>query len=77
MEAILPGDPNAIRAEKVLVNRIICTIGAYAAEMGGLDAIVFTGGIGRTLRRYGGMFCRTWAVWESISTMPSTGNAER
>jgi len=54
VEAILTGDPNAIRAEKVLVNRIICTIGAYAAEMGGLDAIVFTGGIGEnspTLRR--------------------------
>ncbi|HSV96669.1 MAG TPA: acetate kinase [Spirochaetota bacterium] len=53
-EAILSGDPNAIRAEKVLINRIVCTIGAYAAEMGGLDSIVFTGGIGEnspSLRR--------------------------
>ncbi len=53
-EAMHAGDPNAIRAEKVLANRIICTIGAYAAEMGGLDTVVFTGGIGEnspTLRR--------------------------
>ncbi len=46
MEAVHAGDANAIRAEKVLENRIVCTIGAYAAEMGGLDAVVFTGGIG-------------------------------
>lgn len=54
VEAIRAGDINAIRAEKVLVNRIVCTIGAYAAEMNGLDVIVFTGGIGEnspTLRR--------------------------
>mgnify|MGYP005835840391 CR=1 FL=1 len=46
VEAFLAGDVNALRAEKVLVNRIVCTIGAYAAEMDGLDVIVFTGGIG-------------------------------
>ncbi len=32
VEAIHAGDINAIRAEKVLVNRIVCTIGAYAAK---------------------------------------------
>jgi acetate kinase len=40
------GDPGAIRASDVLINRIICLIGSYTAEMGGVDAIVFTGGIG-------------------------------
>ncbi|HNW27161.1 MAG TPA: acetate/propionate family kinase [Spirochaetota bacterium] len=33
-------------ASDILVNRIICLIGAYTAEMGGIDAVVFTGGIG-------------------------------
>jgi acetate kinase len=40
------GDENAKRASDMLINRITCLIGAYAAEMGGVDAIVFTGGIG-------------------------------
>jgi acetate kinase len=40
------GDPAAKLASDMLVNRITCLIGAYAAEMGGVDAIVFSGGIG-------------------------------
>ncbi|HOT43447.1 MAG TPA: acetate/propionate family kinase [Spirochaetota bacterium] len=40
------GDAASKLASDILVNRIICTIGAYAAEMGGVDAVVFTGGIG-------------------------------
>jgi len=40
------GDANAKRASDILINRITCLIGAYTAEMGGVDAIVFTGGIG-------------------------------
>jgi acetate kinase len=40
------GDEDAIRASDVLINRITCLIGSYTAEMGGADAIVFTGGIG-------------------------------
>lgn len=36
----------AMRTHRLMVHRITCTIGAYAAEMGGTDAIVFTGGIG-------------------------------
>ena len=40
------GDRAAQLACDMLVNRITCTIGGYCAEMGGVDAIVFTGGIG-------------------------------
>lgn len=40
------GDAASKLASDILVNRIICTIGAYTAEMGGVDAVVFTGGIG-------------------------------
>lgn len=40
------GDPRARLAIDVFVHRIRKYIGAYAAVMGGADAIVFTGGIG-------------------------------
>ncbi len=40
------GDAAAKLASDMLINRIICLIGAYSAEMGGIDAIVFTAGIG-------------------------------
>ncbi len=40
------GNADAKRASDILINRIICLIGAYAAEMNGVDAIAFSGGIG-------------------------------
>ena len=40
------GDADARAAVEVFSYRIAKTIGAYAAAMGGLDGIVFTGGIG-------------------------------
>lgn len=40
------GDARARLAIAVFVHRIVKYIGAYAAELGGVDAIVFSGGIG-------------------------------
>lgn len=40
------GDQRAHLALEIYEQRIIKYIGAYAAEMGGLDVIVFTGGVG-------------------------------
>lgn len=40
------GDPEAIAAIDVVVHRLVKYVGAYAAAMGRLDAIAFTGGIG-------------------------------
>ncbi|MBS9778037.1 MAG: acetate kinase [Gammaproteobacteria bacterium] len=40
------GDKNCIRALDIFINRLKETIGAYAALMNGVDALVFTGGIG-------------------------------
>ena len=40
------GDPNCQLAIQVFAHRLRKYIGAYAAVMGGVDAIVFTGGIG-------------------------------
>ena len=46
MEAADKGDARAIIARDMLIWGIRKYIGAYAAEMGGVDAIVFTAGIG-------------------------------
>lgn len=40
------GDPRAVAAVAHLVYAIVKTIGAYVAVLGGLDALVFTAGIG-------------------------------
>ncbi len=44
--ACAEGNPDAILARDMLVWSVRKYIGAYAAEMGGVDAIVFTAGIG-------------------------------
>lgn len=44
--AVKAGDKKAALALEIYQQRIIKYIGAYAAEMGGLDIIVFTGGVG-------------------------------
>ena len=44
--AVKEGNPRAKLALDMYEQRILKYIGAYAAEMGGLDVIVFTGGVG-------------------------------
>ena len=44
--AIEKGDEQAILALEMYKQRIVKYVGAYAAEMGGVDIIVFTGGVG-------------------------------
>jgi acetate kinase len=44
--AVAAGNPKAILALKVYNYRIRKYIGAYAAALGGLDILVFTGGVG-------------------------------
>ena len=44
--AINEGNERAAMAQDMYEQRILKYIGAYAAEMGGLDIIVFTGGVG-------------------------------
>ena len=44
--AAAAGSERAVLAKQVFVYQVKKTIGAYAAAMGGLDAIAFTGGIG-------------------------------
>ena len=40
------GDPDAAFAVEVMLHRFVALLGASAATLGGLDALVFTGGIG-------------------------------
>ena len=50
-DAAEAGDKKAILAEKMLGNAVKRYIGAFAAELNGVDAIVFTGGIGEHATR--------------------------
>jgi acetate kinase len=40
------GEPHAVLAVEVLLHRLRKYLGAYVAELGGVDAVVFTAGIG-------------------------------
>lgn len=44
--AVAAGNPRAVLAEKMYFYRIKKYIGAYAAALGGVDIILFTGGVG-------------------------------
>ena len=49
------GNPKAIVGRDMYYNRIKKFVGEYAAEMGGLDLLIFTGGVGensKDLREY-------------------------
>ena len=50
-KAALEGNRRAALALEVFVYQVKKTIGAYAAAMGGLDAVAFTGGIGENSAR--------------------------
>ena len=47
--AMEAGEPRATLAIKMMTYRLRKYIGAYAAAMGGVDAICFTGGIGENV----------------------------
>ena len=59
--AINAGDERARMAQDVYQQRIIKYIGAYAAEMGGVDIIVFTGGVGENQAALRADVCRPLA----------------
>ncbi|MBO5298934.1 MAG: acetate kinase [Clostridia bacterium] len=46
------GDPRCVLIESMLVHQLVKYIGSYAAEMNGVDAVVFTGGIGENNASY-------------------------
>ncbi|MBO5929122.1 MAG: acetate kinase [Clostridia bacterium] len=56
-EAAEAGNPRAILAIRMLANSIKKYIGSYIAEMNGIDALVFTAGIGENDRNMRQMVC--------------------
>jgi acetate kinase len=63
MRALLASpDPRAAEAVDLFVYRIGCELGALAAALGGLDAVVFTGGIGENAPAIRARVCRH-AAW--------------
>lgn len=57
-EADNAGDPRAHLGLEMYEQRIIKYVGAYAAEMGGVDIIVFTGGVGENQTGVRSNVCR-------------------
>ena len=60
-EADNAGVPRAVLGLQMYEQRIIKYIGAYAAEMGGVDIIVFTGGVGENQTGVRANVCRPLA----------------
>ena len=56
-QAAAEGNARAAEALQVFVYQVKKTIGAYAAAMGGLDAVAFTGGIGENSARLRAACC--------------------
>lgn len=50
-------DPKAVLTAEVYVNRVINVVGGYYAQLGGADAIIFTGGIGENDTNMRKMIC--------------------
>ncbi|MGN0210135.1 MAG: acetate kinase, partial [Muribaculaceae bacterium] len=59
--AVNAGNERAILGLEMYQKRIIKYIGAYAAEMGGVDVIVFTGGVGENQAGLRADVCRPLA----------------
>jgi acetate kinase len=58
LERIEKGDGSALLAVEVFAGAVRKFIGAYAAELGGLDLLVFTGGIGEHSAEVRGRICQ-------------------
>ena len=56
------GNPAALLTAEVYVNRVINVVGGYYAQLGGADAIVFTGGIGENDTNMRKMICDRLSV---------------
>jgi acetate kinase len=67
-------DPRAAEALDLFVYRIGRELGSLAAALGGLDALVFTGGIGENSAQVRGRICRD-AAWLGLELDEATNGA--
>lgn len=56
-DAVKAGDERAILTQKLYVNRVINVIGGYVMQLGGVDAIAFTAGLGENDFNLRAMIC--------------------
>lgn len=71
LEAAAAGNPKALLAERMYFYRMKKYIGSYAAALGGVDIIVFTGGVGEN------QASARWAACEGLEFMGIKLDAER
>jgi acetate kinase len=74
-QAEIDGNPRAALAIDALAYQVKKYIGAYAAAMGGLDAVAFAGGIGENSSRIRGLVCRDMDFFGI--TLDDAANAQR
>src|SRR5436189_1043329 len=75
MRALLAStDPRAAEAVDLYVYRIGRELGSLAAALGGLDALVFTGGIGENAAPIRARVCRD-AAWLGVELDEAANNA--
>ena len=73
----LPHNPDARLAVEVYVHRIRQTVGAMAATLGGIDALVFTAGVGEHAAEIRERVCENLNYLGWSSTEPLTKLASR
>jgi len=64
-DLLASADPHAAEAVELFVYRIVRELGSLAAALGGLDALVFTAGIGEHAAEIRARVCRQ-AAWLGI-----------
>ena len=69
------GDKRAQLIESMFCHQLTKYIGGFAAAMGGLDAVVFTGGIGENNPHYRTRVAEKLAFWAPRSTRRRTSCA--
>ncbi len=63
-EAAAGGDSRARLALDVLVRSIRHYLGAFFVELGGLDVLTFSGGIGENSPEIRAAVCADWEAWD-------------
>jgi len=73
-ELLASSDSAAAQAVELFCYRVVCAVGSLAAALGGLDALVFTGGIGEHAAPVRAQVCEALA-WIGIGLDPAANAA--
>jgi acetate kinase len=73
-ELLTSSDPHAAEAVDLFVYRIVRELGSLVAALGGLDALVFTGGIGEHSSEIRAQVCRQ-AAWLGLTLDEAANDA--